>query len=382
MGRPDRPVDGLRSGKIADLLLLARAAGAQAGVTRLADITRLDTIGVPVWQAVRPASRALSVHQGKGWTAEDAKVGALLEAVESHWAERFAEPAVRSRWRDLPADMRSPSFADFAADRDRPPRAGDLHDWVAAERLDGRGAMFLPVDLVSLDFTRSNPSRFDRVSNGVATGVSREEALLTSLCELLERDALSEWCAADLDERMDCMLDPSSVHASWFEYLRGAIERTGARMRCYAVPSLIGMPVFACEISDLNKAARPFRATKGHAAHPSKEVALFKAVTEAIQSRAAFIAGARDDLYPWHYHDPRQAVEIAFGLPLPPGSEAIDFRRLQNGPASLRSVLEGFEQAGYPGAATVTLAQPEGLCVVRTFVCGLGSLTRRRRPVS
>ena len=43
------------------LLPASRAAAAQAGVTRLADITRLDRIGLPVWQAVR------QVFVEKGW---------------------------------------------------------------------------------------------------------------------------------------------------------------------------------------------------------------------------------------------------------------------------------------------------------------------------
>jgi ribosomal protein S12 methylthiotransferase accessory factor len=377
--RPARPADPLRSHDLAELLRTARAAALQAGVTRLADITLLDTIGLPVWQAIRPASRALSVHQGKGWTAEEAKVGALLEAVESHWAEDFAAPVRRCRWRDLQAKARPPSLADLAANRERPPEADALYDWVEAERLDGQGAMFLPFDLVSLDFTCRVPSPFDRASNGVATGVSRAEAVLASLHELVERDALAEWGAMDLHERMECMLDPASVGQAWFHHLRDAVERAGARLRCYTVPSLIGTPVFACEVSDLGKAARPFRATSGHAAHPSKKVALFKAVTEAIQSRAAFIAGARDDLYPWRYCDPRDSIEVAFGLPLPPGADAADFKDVPDGPATLDGLLEALARAGFPDAAAVTLAEPEGLCVVRSFVCGLGSPTRLRR---
>lgn len=37
-----------------------------AGITRVADVTGLDTIGVPVVMVVRPNARSLSVSQGKG----------------------------------------------------------------------------------------------------------------------------------------------------------------------------------------------------------------------------------------------------------------------------------------------------------------------------
>ncbi|MEV6575650.1 hypothetical protein [Streptomyces sp. NPDC051577] len=39
------------------------------GVTRVADLTGLDCIGLPVWTAIRPASLTLSTSQGKGATA-------------------------------------------------------------------------------------------------------------------------------------------------------------------------------------------------------------------------------------------------------------------------------------------------------------------------
>ena len=36
------------------------------GITRVANVTGLDTIGIPVVMVVRPNSRSLAVSQGKG----------------------------------------------------------------------------------------------------------------------------------------------------------------------------------------------------------------------------------------------------------------------------------------------------------------------------
>ena len=67
----------------------------QAGITRLADVTRLDVVGLPVWQAVRPGSRNLSVSQGKGTTPAAARVSAAMESLELWHAEDLgALPAV------------------------------------------------------------------------------------------------------------------------------------------------------------------------------------------------------------------------------------------------------------------------------------------------
>ena len=42
------------------------------GITRLANVTGLDIIGLPVFMAVRPNARGISVAQGKGWDASSA----------------------------------------------------------------------------------------------------------------------------------------------------------------------------------------------------------------------------------------------------------------------------------------------------------------------
>ena len=374
------PADPLRSASSGRLLPAALAAGAQAGVTRLADVTRLDRLGLPVWQAVRPLSRALSVHQGKGASHDDARLGALLEAVESHAAESFDGPSISCAFEDLPGSERAPHLSDFASRRDSPPSAAQPLRWVEAQRLAGGGAIHWPFDLVSLDFTRASPSRIDRSSNGVATGVTEAEAVLVALHELIERDSMAEWRALDMVERTGCALDPRSVPYAWFGELVDRIERAGAGLACFLLPSLTGTPVFACEINDPTKAALPFRAANGRGAHPIAEIALFRAVSEAIQSRAAYIAGARDDLAPTSYARREGAITMAFALPPPPGVQRVAFAGIADGPQRVEQLLAALGRAGFPDAAMIRLASNHGFHVVRVFVCGLGSTTRRRRP--
>ena len=54
----------------------------KAGVTRVADITGLDTIGIPVAISVRPGSGTLAVDSGKGATLIAAATSASMEAIE------------------------------------------------------------------------------------------------------------------------------------------------------------------------------------------------------------------------------------------------------------------------------------------------------------
>src|SRR5690606_1525030 len=72
-----------------------------AGITRLANITGLDQIGIPVALAVRPLSRSISVSQGKGVTLHAAKISAVMESLEQFFAEHIDVPLTLSSARDL-----------------------------------------------------------------------------------------------------------------------------------------------------------------------------------------------------------------------------------------------------------------------------------------
>ena len=52
------------------------------GITRVANVTGLDYLGISVVMAVRPNSYNLSVYQGKGVTLDAARASAVMEAYE------------------------------------------------------------------------------------------------------------------------------------------------------------------------------------------------------------------------------------------------------------------------------------------------------------
>ena len=362
------------------MLPLARAAGADSGVTRLAEVTRLDRFGLPVWQAIRPLSRAVSVHQGKGANDTDARIGALMEAIESHAAESFEAEGPVCRFDELSASRRARCFTDFAIYRHDPPAADRPRRWVEANDLLSGDTLYLPFDVVSLDFTRDSPSAFDRTSNGVAAGTSHDDAALAALHEFIERDAVIEWQRESMLDRMVSTLDLETVPFEWLRLWRDRLKEAGAALRLYRVPTMTGTPLFACEINDLGKDGVHYRAGQGRGCHANPEIALFKALAEALQARLTVIAGARDDLFDEDYRAPRNGFRIIFGLPLPPGHPGVDWQEVAPGPDSPALLAEALERAGYPQVALVDLAETHGITVVRAFVCGLGSLRRSRRP--
>ena len=73
----------------------------RAGITRIAELTGLDVIGIPVFAAIRPMGRSLSTQQGKGISPQAARVSALMESLETWTAEHHALPLARSSYRKL-----------------------------------------------------------------------------------------------------------------------------------------------------------------------------------------------------------------------------------------------------------------------------------------
>src|SRR5436309_11175257 len=61
-------------------------------ITRVYGATALDRLGLPVWGAVTPLAQDLTVHAGKGRSAQAARISAVMEAIERVSAEEV-DPA-------------------------------------------------------------------------------------------------------------------------------------------------------------------------------------------------------------------------------------------------------------------------------------------------
>ena len=382
-GRPRRHpyrllAPATRARAVPECLFLERllAVSRACGITRLADLTGLDRVGLPVWQAVRPAGRALSVHQGKGASATAAKIGALCEAIESHSAENAPADGPLCAFGDLPERERAPDPADYARIR-QPLPAGERIRWCEARNLVSGGRLFLPHELVSLDFTLPPATCFERSSSGLAVGTSENEAIEAALLELLERDAEGEWRRAPPLDRMAASLALESVPFAWLHAWRNRFAALGIELRIFAVPAVEGTPVFLCFIAGGDAFGAGCRAFFGSGADGDPERSLFKALAEAVQSRLTFIAGARDDILPSHYAGP-SAVPVLMGAPpVPPGFAARSWSEIE--PAVGAAIPERLIERGYRQIAIKPLSQ-SGVPVAKAFVPGLASAERTRRP--
>lgn len=271
-------------------LLYAKQCAAAAGISEVRDITGLDILGVPVYASVRPQARGDVVTFGKGLRHVDAEVGAYMEALEFF----FAEPGigrVSTRWgspRDVAGHERADdAILDFVPLLQREVDLDGSLLLASVQDLESGHECAIPAELIFFPAPDVGQSLFGSSTNGLASGNSVLEATLQALLELIERDIWS----FEFVRRASKLVEATSLPDEVREIIERA-ERNGLQLKVRAIPNDYGMPFFAAFVFDLNN---PSRRTfnGGWACDLNRDRALVRAVTEAAQSRLAFIHGGR-----------------------------------------------------------------------------------------
>ena len=371
-----------RSRRPAETLDRVLPLAEKMGITRLANVTGLDNIGIPVYMACRPLSRSVAVSQGKGLTAEEAKVSAFMEAAETYHAETIAAPVQVASLNDLAdgcpvidvAGLPFSALGDFLPDHPI--------SWIKGSRLSNgtrsSEALWVPLELVSTDFTLPQPPgsfAFPANTNGLASGNTQEEAQLHALCELIERDALSLWRLGGDSARAASKLDATTVAGDAAASLLDHYRAAGLDVGIWDVTSDIGVPVFCCAVAEPSDTA--VEAELGAGCHPDREVALLRALTEAAQSRTTRIAGSRDDYVPESYDSAaklarNRTAQLWLADPPRRSFAAVPSLAGDSIAGDLAVVVARLAAAGVDDLAAVDLSRPEiGIPVVRVVASGL-----------
>ncbi|MGQ2918009.1 MULTISPECIES: YcaO-like family protein [Rhizobium] len=278
------------------------------GITRVGDVTGLDIIGIPVWFATRPNSRGLSVSQGKGLVAEQARLSAIMEAIEGAVAEDTRKHiAVFGSIRDM-RDKGVPLVPFGTVGRVNPDmlKLQNERAWVKGTSIRQQREIFAPYELVGMDFRADFPwdrRAFLMSSQGLAAGFDHDHAVLHALLELIENDAC--FLVDTFETRTMApqpVLFPPGVHAS-FDALVQRLADIGLPPSFFDLTNALGVPVVMASLPRSIHAQDGLatRSAAGAACRPSAYDAAVAALLEAIQSRLTDISGARDDLSPLRY---------------------------------------------------------------------------------
>ena len=347
------------------------------GVTRLANITGLDRIGIPVVLAHRPNAATLANGGGKGVTLVAAKVSAGMEAIEVQHAETPTLPFVECPYDALPAETRmaTDGLGGMRAGLFRP----DLPEaWVTGWDLLGQREIAVPWNSV---FMVPSPLRGTRqlitmTTNGLASGNHLLEAMAAALYEVIERDAAS--CTLHAEQASRKPVPRIDLHSSTHPVilpLMAQFARAGIEPLLFDRTSDLGVPAFECVIYD--KEMRHFGLGRGYGCHLDPAVAASRALTEAVQGRGVMVAGSRDDFFQRDMRATQLAdagAEIA-QLEARPATIGLDYypnRSTASFEGDVGILLEALRGAGIDQVIAFDLTKPEiGIPVVKIVVPAL-----------
>jgi YcaO-like protein with predicted kinase domain len=360
----------------------------EMGITRLANLTGLDRLGLPVYQAIRPNGKALSVAQGKGFERNAAKASALMESIEGWHGENVTLPrrlatyaALREVERAVDIDQ-LPRFRDDLIRNGTPIELREL-EWVQGYDLMGDRAIWVPYDTVSTDLAdpvvKSLATPFPRTSNGLASGNHYLEAILHAICEMVERDAWMLWVVDNNSARAKaCQVDPATVDDPLCVRILEMLATAEIKVGIWDITSDINIPVYAASINDEPNWVM-LSSFAGFGCHLDPGIALARALSEAVQSRVTAIAGSRDDMLDEMgevYSELGEYASLALNeMQFPSPSRSFESRHSlagDNFKSDLETVLAGLRSVGITSVVAVDLAHSEfGIPVVKMVIPGL-----------
>jgi YcaO-like protein with predicted kinase domain len=349
------------------------------GITRIANLTGLDRTGVPVVMVCRPNARSSAVFHGKGINIATAKASGLMEAIETWHAEHvqlplrfgsFAELSTTHRLADVEG---LPRISAGGLDLNLPMLWAEGHDLAGGERV------WLPFETVHADGTISGPQNsgcFAASTNGLASGNHLLEATSHAICEVIERDATSLWHRLPPSKQDGTRLDLTTVGDDLCRMVLDRLLRADLDTAVWETTTDIGVPAFQSLVVDRTGEIRHV----GHGAgcHPTCEIALLRALTEAIQVRTTYIVGSREDIGHADYRHATLDARLRHAHALMRSVDRMrDFRALgkftfECFEAEVSWLVTRLKAVGIHQAIAVDLTRSEfGVPVVRVVVPGL-----------
>lgn len=249
------------------------------GISRIADLTYLDSsTNLFIYSAMRPSAKSLTSSMGKGITIPEAKCSALMESIETFYAEELKPEITNTTLNQIIVSnelvLNVNNLTNYVSiDEDFP------IDWCTGKLFRAQKNILIPHCFLSLDSNQLMTRLVGQNSDGLASGNSFEEAMIFSFWELNERISLkNEKMSLSLEDENFCFYAGNSLETNYFLY-----------------QNHFDIPVVGCHIKNKN----PLENNKifaGYACDSNIYNAAKRALFEAIQSKTGIISGLRDDI--------------------------------------------------------------------------------------
>ena len=269
-----------------------------AGITRIADITDLDRIGLPIYTAIRPTAEegAVSIYGGKGIAKDHARASAMMEGFERYSAERQDSDettiATLEEISEL-GEFITPESLNLPKDFKKQNLDSMKLEWSTAKDIISDKEYLIPTNAIYHPYIHGNEceSLFKSNTNGLASGNVLEEAILHGIFEVIERDA---WSIFELTHKNYAQIDLDSIESDIVNETIDKFESEGIKIKLMDFTADIKVPTIAASADDTVTRDAGLL-TLGMGTHLDPEVAILRALTEVAQSRATQINGARED---------------------------------------------------------------------------------------
>lgn len=347
-----------------DAAAVARSCLPNLGITRLARVTGLDRIGVPVWTAIRPNALSLSVSQGKGIDDDAAVASAIFEAAELTVAEREQPCAFQATLTEL-AESR-PKFLDatrYLRRGARGPTSDERVSWIEGLDLLSGDAVLVPEDVARIADVPG--CRYWQTSDGLGTGSNILEAAIHGICEIVERDAMALWSLKSDADVGRCEIAIGDLDSDEIEGIADQITSAGLRVRLFDATSDTLVPTYLAVLMEKERPDNGVRfvdVASGSGTHPVAARAALRAITEAAQTRLTTITGSRDDVDPREYGrllSPDLRVYVGSGVLSPNRVMTVGYSGERSLPSYLDWLIERVRAVGVRTLALVELAAPD-----------------------
>lgn len=352
------------------------------GITRVANVTGLDEVGIPVVMVSRPNSRSVTVSQGKGIDLASAKASGLMEAAELYHAETATLPLWLATYDEVRFKHKMADLVDLPRDTGSHFHPNLRILWCEGRDLLTGEEVFVPYEMVHTNYTIPLPDGhgcFTSSSNGLASGNALVEAISQGICELIERDAVTLWKVRKKKGPDRRRVDLKSVGDPLCRETIAKFQHAGLSVAAWDITSDIKIATFACLVLPLDDTAMwHCSMATGYGCHPAREVALLRALTEAAQTRLTLISGLRDDFRADTYEQLLDSDVIKSKRK--EVQRSVPTRRFRDVPTRNEQIFERdvdwelkcLKEAGFQRVVVIDLTRPEfGLPVVRVIVPGL-----------
>ncbi len=363
------------------------------GLTRIAHITGLDRIGIPVTISIRPNSHSVVTSSGKGSTVEAAMASAAMESLELYCAEAIELPEITLSYAQL-AETHSVISLDYLHLRENSLfNVNRPEQWCLGWDILNQNEVAVPVQAVSMNYSRfwyqdiANLGSFEMGSNGLASGNHFLEALSSALYEAIERDAVSCHMEAFLQSNRMARVRLETIESPTVLDLLAKFEAAQVVPILFDCTVDTEVPVYRAYLYDPSGRGPT---SHGYGAHLDPEVAMARALMEAAQTRLIVISGARDDIYHQYYATLRIKRNSSYEvLNLESNPATVDARvRKSQATATFEEdiniILEKLKRAGLNQVIVFDLSPPGwDISVVRVVVPELeASFNRNYKPKS